>query len=280
MIKRKRLTITLKEDIIQAIDRIIDRDRIRNRSHAIGYLLSQTLEGKVKKAFILAGGRGIKMRPFTKEIPKSMLLVKGRPILEYQIEALRESDVRDILIMVGYLGEKIKYYFGDGSKFGVKIDYLEQPRGEIGSAFALKLAENFLRDERRFLVLYGDVLAKIDLKDFIYFHTSQKKIGTLALTSIKESSLYGVVKLKGSKIVDFIEKPKKEEFSRVVNSGIFIFENEIFNYLNKTKKENLLEKAIFPTLIKEGQLLGYLFEGKWFDIGTPEIYARTLKEWE
>lgn len=106
-IDRNRLTITLKKDLLPLIDEIIDGTRIRNRSHAIEYLLSQSLKPQTNKALILAAGRGVNMRPFTYEIPKTLIPVKGKPILEYSIEQLRESGLKDIYILVGHLGEKL-----------------------------------------------------------------------------------------------------------------------------------------------------------------------------
>ncbi|MFH1894788.1 MAG: sugar phosphate nucleotidyltransferase [Patescibacteria group bacterium] len=274
---RQKITITLREDLLKKLDETIDKDRIRNRSHALEYLLAQTFKPHISKAFILAGGRGVKMGPVTQEIPKALLPIAGKPLLEYQIENLRNADIRDILILVGHLGKKIKYHFGDGSRFGVKINYLEQKRSEIGTGYALHLAKNFL-SVSPFLMLYGDVLAEINLKDFITFHLSDNSFATVALSSMEKTLPYGMVKLRGRNIVEFIEKPQKEGISRVVNAGIFCFEPGIFNYLS-AKPSLILEKDVFPKLAKEGKLRGYLFEGKWFDIGTSTIYEKAIREW-
>lgn len=142
---RKRLTITIKKDLLLKIDKIIDGFRIRNRSHAIEYLLSQTLSPKISKALILAGGRGIKMRPFTYEIPKTLIPVKDKPILEYTIELLKENQIRDITILVGHLGNKIKSYFGDGSNFGVRINYIEEKKPK-GTAAPLRKIKKLLEN--------------------------------------------------------------------------------------------------------------------------------------
>ncbi len=217
------------------------------------------------------------MKPITEEIPKTLLPIAGKPILEHQIELLRNSNIRDIVILLGHLGEKIKYHFGDGGKFGVKINYLEQKAKEIGTACALNLAKNYFAGSP-FLMMYGDVLAEINLKDFIDFHSSSGGLGTVALSSIEKTLPYGMVRLRGKNIVEFVEKPQKEGLSKVINAGIFCFEPGIFNYLSS--KINLsLEKDIFPKLAKEGKLTGYLFEGEWFDVGTPAIYEKAIKEW-
>src|SRR3990172_3770469 len=111
---RERLTITLKKSILAKVDNIIDGSRIRNRSHAIETLISQSLTPRISQAVILAGGRGLNMRPFTFEMPKGLFPVAGKPILEHIIEFLRRFEIRDIILSIGHLGEKIQEYFSDG----------------------------------------------------------------------------------------------------------------------------------------------------------------------
>ncbi len=279
MITREKITITLRNDLVKRVDKIVDGERIRNRSHAIEYLLTQALAPSVHSALILAGGKGTGIRPLTKKIPKSLLPVNGKSILEHQLDLLKRFDIRAIVIVVGYLSRTIKDYLGDGKKFDVNITYLEQDEDEIGTAHGLFLAKSFLSGAP-FLMMYGDVLAQINLQDFIEHHSSSNCLATLALTSMKYPSLYGVATLRGEKIVGFAEKPKeKEELSRVISAGIACFEPEIFNYLSSDK--NLaLERDVFPKLASKEKLDGYLFEGKWFDIGTKDIYQRALKEWK
>ncbi len=274
---RKRLTITLKKELLLEIDKVVDGARIRNRSHAIEYLLSQTLSPKIKKAVILAGGRGIKMRPFTYEMPKTLIPVKNKPILEYTIELLKENNIREIHIVIGYLGEKIKSHFGNGSRFGVNISYTEE-RKENGTGTALLRAKDFINN-KTFILLYGDTLIEIDLFDLIDFHQTHNGLTTMALTSCDKPYEFGVVRLHGNKIVKFTEKPEKgKRISHLINAGLFICDPQILNYIPK-KGYSMLEKDVFPKLVEEGRLYGYLFEGQWFDVSTPEIYKEVLKEW-
>ncbi|MBU0598658.1 NTP transferase domain-containing protein [Patescibacteria group bacterium] len=275
---RKRLTITIKKDLLPRIDEVIDGSRIRNRSHAIEYLLSQSLGPKIKKAFILAAGRGANMRPFTYEIPKSLIPVRGKPILEYSIELLRENGLKDIYILIGHLGEKIISHFGDGSRFGVKITYIKE-RKEQGTGAPLRLFQQHLNNSP-FLMMYGDILISINIKEIIEYHLSHSGPVTIAITSSAKPYDFGVVKLRGNKVISFREKPeKKKGVSHFINAGLFIFNPEIINYIPK-QGYTMLEKDIFPQLAKEGKLFGYPFEGQWFDVGTPEIYEDALKEWK
>lgn len=275
--QRERLTITLRRDLISQIDRKIDLVRIRNRSHAIEYLLSKSLGGKISQAFILAGGHGLKMRPFTYEMPKSMIPIHNRPLLEHTIELLRNNNIRDIYIAIDYLGGKIKEYFGDGAKFGVKITYVESKK-PLGTAGALLDAKKHL-NHSPFLLIHGDVIADIDLTDMIDFFEEEKGIATMALTSVEDPSSYGAVRLRGSRIVEFSEKPKSEaRTSRLINAGIYIMNPNIFSYIPQ-KKTPSLEQDVFPKIVSEGKMIGYHFAGSWFDISTPKSYERAIREW-
>ncbi len=273
---RDRLTITLSKSLLAKIDDFIDGTKIRNRSHAIEYLIRKSLVPKVTQAVILAGGKGVKMRPFTFEMPKGLFPVGGKPILEYIIELLRQNEIRDIIFSIGHLGEKIQGHFGDGSKFGVKITYVMEDK-EAGTAGALVLAKKHLKSDN-FLVVHGDILIDLDVLDFVSFHKEQGTIATIALTSVVDPSSFGEVVLNGTKIVRFIEKPEKgRQTSQLINSGFYIFNKDIFSYIPKTIP-SLLED-VFPKLIEMKELSGFPFAGRWVDIGTPVSYERAIKEW-
>ncbi len=275
---RNRVTITLKNEIIKYLDEYIDGAKIRNRSHAIEYVLTKHFSPKIKKAVILAGGKGLKMRPFTYEMPKAMIPINNRPVLEYIIENLRRHDIRELLISVGYLGKKIKQYFGDGSKFGVKIKYIDQGKLETGTGAPIYQAKKFVGNEA-FVLYYSDVLASIDFTDMIDFHMANSNIATMALTSTKEPSNWGVVRLQGNKVYSFLEKPnKRKDLSNLINAGIYIFEPKIFEYLNEGTKK--LEKDVLISLVKKNKLNGYVFAGHWFDIGSPKFYKEAIKKWK
>lgn len=274
---RKPLTITMKKDLLRKVDSLVDGSTIRNRSHAIEYIISLHFKPKIKKALILAGGEGVKMRPFTYELPKTMLPVKGRPILEHIIELLRAEEIREIYVAIGKLGSKIKNHFGDGSKFGVKISYLEEKKG-LGTGGALKKALSHFGSDS-FLLFWSDVLIDIDLGDLVNFHLEQSPLLTIALTSVSDPTDYGVVRLHRDTIVDFKEKPKQsKDLSHLVSAGVYVVDPQIAAYIPK-KEYSMIEKDVIPNLIREGKLRGYLFEGQWFDVGTPEIYQRAIKEW-
>lgn len=273
---RERLTITLQKTILAKVDSLIDKTKIRNRSHAIEYLITQSLTPKVTQAVILAGGKGLNMRPFTFEMPKGLFPVGGRPILEHIVEILSKYEIRDIIFSIGHLGEKIREHFGDGKKFGVRISYISEDK-EAGTGGALLLARKQLK-QSSFLVIHGDILIDIDLNDFIAFHQKREVIGTIALTSVVDPSSFGEVVLHGTRIAQFVEKPEKgQQKSQLISCGLYIFEPEIFRFFPKTIPFRL--EDIFPQLVASRQLAGFLFAGRWVDIGTPVSYEKAIRQW-
>lgn len=273
---RERLTITLKKSLLNKVDGIIDGVRIRNRSHAIEYLITKSISPTISQAIILAGGKGLNMRPFTYEMPKGLFPVGGRPILEHIVELLSRYQIRDLIFSIGHLGEKIKEHFGDGKKFGVKITYISESR-EMGTGGAIARTRALITSDT-FLVIHGDTLIDIDISDMVTFHREQETPVTIALTSVVDPSAFGEVVMRGSHILRFIEKPKKgKQRSQLINSGLYIMEKSIFNYLPSKEPSHL--EDLFPQLATKGQLCGYLFEGRWVDIGTPVSYERAIKLW-
>jgi len=253
--QRSKIAITLKEDILKRLDRAIDGETIRNRSHAIEYFLNQALLAKVEKAFIIAGHKDF----------SCATLFEGKPVVERQIELLRAHGVKDIALFL-YKGEKaVQKILGDGTKYGLRVTYLWQTEEKIGTAHAVSRARKFVGDDL-FLAMYSHIVADLDLVDLVAYHAEADATATVALTSIEDPSLYGAVEMKGEKIVAFAEKPKeKEGVSRVISAGIFCFSPEIFDYIPKEKAASL-EKDVFPKLAKEGKLAGYMFEGKWCNV--------------
>lgn len=273
---RDRLTITLSKTILAKVDALIDGTKIRNRSHAIEYLITQSLSPRVHQAVILAGGKGLNMRPFTFEMPKGMFPVGGKPILEHQIEMLRSAEIRNIVLSIGHLGEKVQEHFGDGKKFGVNITYVKEEK-EAGTGGALLLAKKSIIGDT-FIVLHGDILIDINLMDIVAFHKDQGTTATIALTSVVDPSSFGEVVLHGAKIKQFVEKPEKgTHSSQLINCGLYIFEKEIFDFIPEENSSRL--EDIFPKLVTARDVSGFMFEGQWVDIGSPASYERAIREW-
>lgn len=273
--RRLRLTITLREDLLKGVDEMIN-DQIRNRSHAIEIIISSFFKTKIDKAVILAGGQGIKLRPFTYEIPKSLLPVKSKPVLEYLIEKIKKTNIKEVIICIGYLGEKIKEYFNDGKRFGVKISYYFE-KSPLGTGGSLKKLRKIIGNEN-FLVAYGDILTNLEINDLINFHFEQRTVATVGLTLVKDPRSFGQIKIHGNKIVSFKSSFREDdEKSNLVNAGIYIFSPDIFNYFPKDREKIMIEE-ILENLIKEKKLSGFVFEDQWFDLGTIKNYEEAIKK--
>lgn len=273
---KERLTITLDNDTLEILDKHIDGKKIKNRSHAIEVFLHRVLgNNSPRKAVLLLGGKGTRFRPITYELPKALLPVQEKTVPEHLIDLFKRYNITDLIFSVGYKAEKIMAYFGDGSKFGVKITYVKED-SPVGSAGAIKLAAKYLKEA--FIVTNGDELKDIDLEEMFASHKQNKALVTAALTTVEDPSSYGVAKLEGSRILEFVEKPPKDKApSNLINSGLSIWEPEVLKLI--PEGFSMYEQDIFPKLAKEKKLFGYIFSGQWFDTGTPERYEKAIKEW-
>jgi len=227
------------------------------------------------KAVILAAGKGTRLEPLTEDAPKCMLPLAGRPILEHVIKAVRKAGIREAVLIVGYKEEEIREYFGDGSDFDVKIEYISQKQ-QLGTAHAVSMVE--LNED--FLVLNGDTLVSSECIDSVVSAHSDSA-AALGLKEVEEPSGYGVVRLEGSRVVEIIEKPKKY-VSNLVNAGIYVFSPKIFEAIKKTKKSKRGEYEITSSiriLIDEGEVVkGVKIKGLWSDIGNPWNYLDSNQE--
>lgn len=226
------------------------------------------------KAVIMAGGEGARLRPLTCGRPKPMVPLMDRPIMEYIIELLSRHGIKEQAVTLQYLPEQIEEYFGDGSSFDVSLHYFleDEPLGTAGS---VKNASSFL--DETFLVISGDCLTDIDLSEAMAFHRQKKAFVTIVLTPQDNPLEYGVVMVDDEgKIIRFLEKPSwGEVFSDTVNTGIYIIEPEVLDYIPTGKKFDF-SKDLFPLLLKEEKALyGCSLSGYWCDIGNLEQYRQT-----
>ena len=272
---KERITITLDKHILDHIDKRIDGMGIKNRSQEIELLLAEALGTNIPdKAVLLVGGRGTRLRPLTDKMPKAMLNVKGKTIIEHLFDLLKKYGIRDVILSTGYLKEKIKDKFEDGSRFGMSIEYIEESQ-PLGTAGPLKLARKHLKDS--FIVSNGDELKSINIPRMFRLHKRKNALATIALTTVEDPSHYGVARLDGSRIIEFVEKPTKP-VSNLINAGFYILEPEVIDMIPNGFA--MLEKDVFPKLAKLGRLRGFPFAGQWFDIGNIERYKIAEKKWE
>jgi NDP-sugar pyrophosphorylase family protein len=270
---KERVTLTIEEGILKELDSLVDGSNIKNRSHAVELMLLKSLgHNRPKKALILAGGS---LSNTYKNIPRAMVRIKGKPLLEYNINLLKRYGITDIIIAIGEKGELIKNYFASGSLLGVKITYIEEAH-PLGTSGPLLLAKPYLTET--FVMLNGDELKNVDILDMYSYHRNNKGLATIALKTMDDPRNYGIVLMNGNKIVTFVEKPDKNEaLSNLINAGFYILEPEIIKLVPDGFGK--LEQDLFPKLARENKLFGYVFSGQWFDTNTKQDLERAEIEW-
>lgn len=230
----------------------------------------------IKKAIILAGGRGERLKPLTDKLPKILLPLCNRPFCFYQIEWLRKYGIKEIIFALGYLADKAKKELDRLKKIGLKINYVIEDT-PLDTAGAIRYSCKIKKINEDFVVVNGDTLTNIDLSSIIKFHYQNKSLITLALMKVKYFFPYGIIKLeKNGKIKKFIEKPQKK-LSFIVNAGVYVIHPKIVNCIPEGKYS--LEKDLIPTLIKKNiNIFGILASGYWLDIGTYERYLQAQED--
>lgn len=224
------------------------------------------------KGVLLTAGEGTRMRPLTLTRPKTMLQVGGKPILQYNLEALRDAGVKDIVMVVGYKKEAIEGYFGNGSSFGVNITYVLQEK-RLGTAHAISSVREAIDSE--FIVLNGDIIVDPELiVDLIAKYNSCSVSSILMLTEVEDPSSFGVVEIENGIIKNIIEKPAPGEApSNLINAGIYLFDNTIFNAIDRTPKSERGEYEITDSLkiqmSENNMVIGLKSDHKWIDVGRP-----------
>lgn len=262
---KTRLTITLSEDILEKVDRLIDKKTIRNRSHAIEYLVTNSLQPAITKAVILAGkNTDDSIRPLTE--------IQGKPLIIHTIEHLKKYQVTEVIIATDLYGKEIEKTVGDGSKFDLKIQYVFEKK-PLGTAGAIKNVAKYL-DHQPFFVWSGDVLTDINLSDLTEFHTKHQALVTFAVKPRATHQSYDNVFLQGPHVVDFKPSEKDQQVS-IVNTSIYVFDPEIIKVI--PEGQSMLERDVFPKLTKTGKCVAFLFQGMWFDITSDTNYKKILK---
>ncbi|MBN1941212.1 MAG: NTP transferase domain-containing protein [Candidatus Diapherotrites archaeon] len=264
---RERVTITIKDDLLKQVDRLVDGMTIRSRSQAMEHLLSKFLSDyKLKTAFVLAGGR--KSAMLLNKQAKFLAKIQGRTVIENVMENIHEYNVNNFIVYTDSFAREItKEIREEKMPFSVNFIVGEKPCGTIKP---LLMAKPQLKDT--FLVAYADTIASINLNDMLSFHRKNNALATIALTTVSNPKDFGVAVLQGNKITEFSEKPKTEAHSYLINAGYFLLEPEIFKHLGKNM--NSIEKDLFPKLAERGLLYGYPFQGKYFNINNRKDLER------
>jgi len=225
------------------------------------------------KAIILAGGEGKRLRPYTHVLPKPLMPVGGRPILEHIVGQLKEAGFDDLTFAVGYLASIIQTYFADGSRFGVNITYsLEEKK--LGTAGPIGLTD---RPDEPFIVMNGDILTTLDFKNFMDAHIASGALATLAVFQKEVPISLGILELDDQKqITGYIEKPT---LHYPVSTGMYCFDPRIFDFIEPNSYLDLPDLVL--NLIAAGEkVVGHEFDDQWLDIGRPPDYEEAQELFE
>ncbi len=229
------------------------------------------------KAFILAAGAGTRLRPLTYECPKPMIPMLNKPVIEHTINNLKKHNINSIVMNLHTLPKMITDYFGDGKKFNIDINYSYE-QTLLGTAGGLKKCKKYF-DKGTFVVMSGDGLTDIDLTSAIAFHKKKKSVATMVLKSIETKFAYGITLTdRFNRIVNFVEKPTwGSVFSDTVNTGIYIFEPEVFKYIPDGFYD--FGKDLWPKLLKlKKPIYAYTMNEYWTDIGNIDEYRKGTQD--
>lgn len=222
------------------------------------------------QAVIMAGGFGTRLRPLTIDVPKPMLPVGDRPLLERIVERLRKAGIRQINITTHHMPEKIIEYFGDGTEFGVNIRYVSEDK-PLGTAGALGLME---RPKEPMLVINGDILTQVDLNAMLRFHQEHSADLTVAVRQYEFQIPYGVLECDGSRVKQIREKPSH---SFLVNAGIYLLQPELHQYIPKARRFDMTD--LIEKLVAENKVVvSFPIVEYWLDIGQYDDYQQALAD--
>lgn len=221
------------------------------------------------KVVILAGGKGTRLGELTKDIPKPMVPLLGKPLLQYQIELLAKYGFKEVILIVNHLSQPIKNHFGDGADFGIKISYYQEAK-PLGTVGGIKDLESELTED--FLVLYGDVMMEMDLKRLVDFHQKKESQATLVVHPNDHPYDSDLVEVdEEARIINVLPKPHSADliYHNMVNAAVYILSPAIFPFLEKGKKADF-GKDIFPKVFRNLKMYGYNTPEYLKDMGTPD----------
>lgn len=224
------------------------------------------------KAVIIAGGLGTRLQPYTTFLPKPMLPLGERPILEHLIEWSKKNGIKSIVLCVSYLRKSIEDYFEDGKQFGVNIEYAVSNK-PLATAGQLKTAEKFIDDT--FVCLYGDSIYGFNLRNMVNQHKKSKSFVTMSLKEFKTKLPYGVIETtKNNRVTTWKEKP---EIKANINMGCYVMEPEIFKLIPKNKPYGM-DSVIQNAMSKKKIISSFISKNEFIDIGNKESYERANNE--
>ena len=263
---RVRISLTISPEFVALLESKVGETKFRNRSHALEPYLRQALAAKAGQAVILIGDEN-----------KVLTDICGETVIEKTLNMLKKAGIKRIILCCKKSANQLREFLS--KKIFADFDFIYTENEGNGTAAALYKCKSQLNPEN-FLLLYGDILAELDIYDFLDFHESSHGVGTIVITSVADPKPWGVVKVKRNSVIEFHEKPKdnvedRNRLTNLIHAGIYAFKPEIFGYIdNKTKS---LETDVIPKLIEDRQLYSYLLDGVWFNISREDLLHHALK---
>lgn len=245
----ERVTITIEQELLKKVDQLVKSGKAKSRSHALDMIMNSYFKqhGSVPAIILLGGDK----QNFMKKID-------GQEILKHTVNWLKNEGVSKIFIIVSPANfHQVKNLVGEQ-----EVNIIEEPV-PLGTGGAIKQLKDQLKET--FLVVLGDIYFQLSLEEFLKFHRENSGMITIALSSVKDPGKFGVVKVSGSRVVEFVEKPKTAS-SYLINAGIYLVEPSVFHYYPQKAKISL-EAEILPSIAMEGKLFGYILSHEWMDVG-------------
>lgn len=248
---------------------LLDTDR-RPAQLALFENVSTEIEPDVD-AVVMAGGFGVRLRPLTEKTPKPMLPLGDKPVMEHVVDQLRKAGVQHVSVTTHYLADSIVDYFGDGSRFGLDISYVNEET-PLGTAGALGL---LAKPDRPVLLVNGDVLTQVDFKVLVNYHVDSQCDMTVGVRRYELRVPYGVMKLDGAKVTGVDEKPSLNFF---INAGVYVVAPSVFDLIRP--QEHLDATDLIDRLVAAGlKVVSFPIHEYWLDVGQPGDYRRAQGEW-
>ena len=229
------------------------------------------------KALILAGGSGTRLRPLTCTRSKQLLPLASSTLIGYMLDRLHDAGISEAILAIGPGLDDLQEALGDGSKYGITLHYSIETQ-PLGTAGAIKHAEQHLPKDQSFLALNGDIVSDINYAQLIQFHEQQQATATIALYRVEDPSRFGVVEIDSERrIHNFIEKPDPQHApSNLINAGCYVLESTVLDHI-PANQEVSIEREVFPALCKSTKVFGWEHQGIWVDTGTPESFLKAQK---
>lgn len=263
IIKKAILKQVYQIPIVDEVGKVVDIENLTS-------LLS--IAKKRNRVILMAGGLGSRLRPLTEDIPKPLLKVGNKPILETIIKNFASHGFINITISVNYKGQMIKDYFGDGSKFGINIDYIEETK-RLGTAGALSLIKD--KPTETFFVMNADLLTDVNFSNLLDFHTIERAEASMCVREYEYQVPYGVIEINNNNITSIKEKPINKFF---VNAGIYVLSPKVFDYIPKNEFFDM--PTLFNTLIEKKQnVVSFPIHEYWLDIGRMSDFEQAQSEY-